>query len=71
LRKRKKVDILIEKNIRKKVIEEDDYELDENDDDEEECESGHGKIFLKSFLLVMGIILVIAVLMYLVSYFNR
>ena len=42
--------------------------LDLEDDDEEE---GHGKIFLKTFLLVLGIVIVAAVIMYLISYFNR
>jgi len=42
-----------------------------DDEDEDFIEEGHGKIFLKTFLLVLGIILVIAVILYLVSYFNR
>jgi len=43
----------------------------EIDDDDLDEEDGHGKIFLKTFLLILGIILVAAVIMYLISYFNR
>lgn len=56
------------KNILKKK---DKQEKLEDDDDDFEEEEGHGKIFLKTFLLVLGIILVVAVIMYLISYFNR
>lgn len=50
-------------------IKKDKTDLDDDEDFYEE--EGHGKIFLKTFLLVLGIILVIAVIMYLISYFNR
>lgn len=45
--------------------------ISESDLDEEDVEEGHGKIFLKTFLLILGIIIVAAVIMYLISYFNR
>ena len=57
-----------DKNILKKKNKQE--ELEEDDDDFYE-EEGHGKIFLKTFLLVVGIILVVAVIMYLISYFKR
>lgn len=48
----------------------DDFdEEDEEEDDDEEEENGH--TFLKTFLLVFGIILVICVVLYLISYFGR
>lgn len=49
----------------------DDLNISKDDLDEEDEEDGHGKIFLKTFLLILGIIIVAGVILYLISYFNR
>lgn len=48
----------------------DDFD-EEDDDEEDDNEEEKGHFFLKTFLLVFGIILVICVILYLISYFGR
>jgi len=65
---KKDFDDMSDKNIIKNT--DNSEEIDDDDDDDFE-DSDHGKIFLKAFLLVLGIILVLVVVGYLYSYFNR
>ena len=49
-----------------------DGEVDDfPDEDEEEEETGNGKFFLKILRLILGLLFVIALLLYFINYFNR
>lgn len=61
----KKEDIIDKELIKK----DEDSDYAEEDDDEDEYEGGHS--FLKIFLLVFGILLVVAIVAYLIIYFGK